>query len=102
MGAATANVDGDTDELIQSTIREEFTDCTVLTIAHRLNTVVFYDLVMVLDHGKLVEMAPPSALLNQPDSLFYSMCKKTGDLDTLIDTARQAQEEAARRRGAAR
>merc|ERR1712142_699030 len=57
---ATAAVDLETDALIQSTIRKEFHDCTILTIAHRLNTIMDYDKIMVLDSGHLVEFDSPA------------------------------------------
>lgn len=60
---ATSNVDSSTDQLIQSTIRTAFKDCTVLTIAHRLNTIIDSDRIMVLDAGNLVEFDTPAALL---------------------------------------
>lgn len=60
---ATSNVDSSTDQLIQSTIRTAFKDCTVLTIAHRLNTIIDSDRIMVLDAGQLVEFGSPAALL---------------------------------------
>ncbi|XP_050673788.1 multidrug resistance-associated protein 1 isoform X2 [Leptidea sinapis] len=75
---ATAAVDLETDELIQKTIRSEFASCTVLTIAHRLNTILDSTRVMVLDKGQLVEYAPPDQLLADPNSLFYSMAKDAG------------------------
>ena len=72
---ATASVDHNTDELIQSTIRTEFSGCTVLTIAHRLNTILDYNRVMVLDKGKIVEFDDPKTLLQNPDSSFYALAK---------------------------
>ncbi|XP_059046551.1 multidrug resistance-associated protein 1 isoform X3 [Achroia grisella] len=75
---ATAAVDLETDELIQKTIRSEFASCTVLTIAHRLNTIMDSTRVMVLDKGQLVEYAPPDQLLQDKNSIFYSMAKEAG------------------------
>ncbi|CAH3120303.1 unnamed protein product [Pocillopora meandrina] len=60
---ATAAVDLETDELIQQTIRREFADSTVFTIAHRLNTIMNYDRVMVLEDGSIAEFDAPSKLL---------------------------------------
>ncbi|XP_068632708.1 multidrug resistance-associated protein 1 isoform X2 [Battus philenor] len=75
---ATAAVDLETDELIQKTIRSEFASCTVLTIAHRLNTIMDSTRVMVLDKGQLVEYAPPEQLLQDKNSIFYGMAKDAG------------------------
>ncbi|XP_020285956.1 multidrug resistance-associated protein 1 isoform X1 [Pseudomyrmex gracilis] len=75
---ATAAVDLETDDLIQTTIRQEFKDCTVLTIAHRLNTILDSDRVIVLDKGLIVEYNSPEALLHNPSSSFYSMAKDAG------------------------
>ncbi|KAL0104455.1 hypothetical protein PUN28_017289 [Cardiocondyla obscurior] len=72
---ATAAVDLETDDLIQTTIRQEFKDCTVLTIAHRLNTILDSDRVIVLDKGLIVEYDSPEILLRNPSSSFYSMAK---------------------------
>jgi ATP-binding cassette subfamily C (CFTR/MRP) protein 1 len=72
---ATAAVDLETDEFIQATIRKEFSGCTVLTIAHRLNTIMDYDKIMVLDKGSIVELANPADLLSDPSSIFYGMAK---------------------------
>ncbi|KDR24195.1 Multidrug resistance-associated protein 1, partial [Zootermopsis nevadensis] len=75
---ATAAVDLETDDLIQTTIRSEFKDSTVLTIAHRLNTIMDSDRVIVLDRGLLVEYDTPEALLQNKDSIFHSMAKDAG------------------------
>ncbi|XP_014486459.1 PREDICTED: multidrug resistance-associated protein 1 isoform X2 [Dinoponera quadriceps] len=75
---ATAAVDLETDDLIQTTIRHEFKDCTVLTIAHRLNTILDSDKVIVLDKGLIVEYDSPDTLLRNPTSFFYSMAKDAG------------------------
>ncbi|XP_033614351.1 multidrug resistance-associated protein 1 isoform X5 [Fukomys damarensis] len=74
---ATAAVDLETDGLIQSAIRTQFEDCTVLTIAHRLNTIMDYTRVIVLDKGEIRECGTPSDLLQQR-GLFYSMAKDAG------------------------
>ena len=75
---ATAAVDLETDELIQATIREQFSTCTILTIAHRLNTILDSDRIAVLSNGQLVEMDKPATLLNQPNSYFKSMANGSG------------------------
>ncbi|XP_066255286.1 ATP-binding cassette subfamily C member 4-like [Euwallacea similis] len=78
MDEATANVDRHTDFLIQKTIREAFVDCTVITIAHRLNTIMDYDKVLVMDGGRAVEFAPPHELLQNANSYFAKMVAQTG------------------------
>ena len=76
---ATATVDQETDDLIQSTLRKEFADCTVLTIAHRLNTIMDSDRIAVLSDGQLVEMDSPQRLLEEPKySQFRSLAKDAG------------------------
>ena len=75
---ATAAVDLETDDLIQTTIRSEFKDCTVLTIAHRLNTIMDYDRIMVLDKGAIAEFASPNTLVEDQNSIFHSMVKDAG------------------------
>uniref|UniRef100_A0A671LIK8 Canalicular multispecific organic anion transporter 2-like n=1 Tax=Sinocyclocheilus anshuiensis TaxID=1608454 RepID=A0A671LIK8_9TELE len=74
---ATAAVDLETDDLIQSTIRTQFEDCTVFTIAHRLNTIMDYTRVLVLDKGKIAEFDTPTNLLAQK-GIFYGMAKDAG------------------------
>ncbi|KAJ8932364.1 hypothetical protein NQ314_014731 [Rhamnusium bicolor] len=78
MDEATANVDPHTDSLIQKTIRENFKNCTVLTIAHRLNTIMDSDKVLVMDAGRSVEFAHPHLLLQKPEGHFIKMVKQTG------------------------
>ncbi|XP_076672367.1 multidrug-Resistance like Protein 1 isoform X1 [Andrena cerasifolii] len=75
---ATASVDLETDDLIQTTIRQEFKDCTVLTIAHRLNTILDSDRVIVLDNGLIKEYDSPDTLLRNSSSLFHSIAKDAG------------------------
>ncbi|CAH0557933.1 unnamed protein product [Brassicogethes aeneus] len=75
---ATANVDLRTDELIQKTIKTKFCACTVITIAHRLNTIMDSDKVMVMDGGELVEFAHPYILLKNEKSIFHSLVLETG------------------------
>ncbi|KAM9817691.1 ATP-binding cassette sub-family C member 3 [Neosynchiropus ocellatus] len=74
---ATAAIDLETDDLIQSTIRTQFEDCTVFTIAHRLNTIMDYTRVLVLDKGQIAEFDTPSNLIAQK-GIFYNMAKDAG------------------------
>ncbi|KAM7382140.1 hypothetical protein PAMA_012825 [Pampus argenteus] len=74
---ATAAIDLETDDLIQSTIRTQFEDCTVFTIAHRLNTIMDYTRVLVLDKGQIAEFDTPSNLISQR-GIFYAMAKDAG------------------------
>uniref|UniRef100_A0A8C7VWD8 ABC-type glutathione-S-conjugate transporter n=1 Tax=Oncorhynchus mykiss TaxID=8022 RepID=A0A8C7VWD8_ONCMY len=74
---ATAAVDLETDTLIQSTIRQQFEDCTVLTIAHRLNTIMDYTRVIVMDKGHISEMDSPANLISNRGQ-FYRMCREAG------------------------
>lgn len=73
MDEATAAVDVETDAAIQKTIREEFAYATCLTVAHRLNTILDSDKVMVMDKGKVIEYDSPQKLLSDPQSSFYSL-----------------------------
>ncbi|CAG09356.1 unnamed protein product, partial [Tetraodon nigroviridis] len=74
---ATAAVDLETDNLIQNTIRKEFSHCTVLTIAHRLHSIMDSSRVMVLDAGKIIEFDSPENLLEKRGH-FYAMAKDAG------------------------
>ncbi|NWR31854.1 MRP3 protein, partial [Tachuris rubrigastra] len=74
---ATAAIDLETDDLIQMTIRTQFEDCTVLTIAHRLNTIMDYTRVLVLDNGTIAEFDTPANLI-AAKGIFYSMARDAG------------------------
>lgn len=76
---ATANVDPKTDALIQETIRQNFAHCTVLTIAHRLHTIMDSDKVLVMDGGQVIEFDHPYMLLQNHEGIFYKLVKETGN-----------------------
>ncbi|CAM1305331.1 ABCC4 (predicted) [Pycnogonum litorale] len=85
---ATSNVDHCTDALIQQTIRSKFEECTVLTIAHRLNTVLDSDRILVMDEGNIIEFDSPFVLANNTSSKFYEMIQDTGPAaETLLRRA---------------
>ncbi|XP_054726613.1 probable multidrug resistance-associated protein lethal(2)03659 [Anastrepha obliqua] len=93
---ATANVDPQTDAFIQLTIRSKFKNCTVLTIAHRLHTIMDSDKVLVMDAGRAVEFGAPFELLTESKTkVFYDMVKQTGNstFENLLMVARKAYEE---------
>ncbi|KHN70623.1 Multidrug resistance-associated protein 1 [Toxocara canis] len=89
---AAASVDLETDALIQKTIREQFAACTVLTIAHRLHTVIDSDRLLVLEAGQVKEFDSPKRLLEDRKSLFYSMAKESGITTLLVLEAGQVKE----------
>lgn len=75
---ATANVDPQTDALIQRAIRVKFRECTVLTVAHRLHTVMDSDRILVMDAGRAVEFDYPHVLLQRADGILRNMVDATG------------------------
>ncbi|CCD23098.1 ATP-binding cassette transporter YOR1 NDAI_0B00640 [Naumovozyma dairenensis CBS 421] len=75
---ATSSVDYETDGKIQARIVKEFGDCTILCIAHRLNTILNYDRILVLEKGEVAEFEKPKVLFDQEDSIFRSMCLRSG------------------------
>lgn len=87
---ATASIDYKSDSMIQQTIREEFSSSTILTIAHRLRSIIDYDKILVMDGGRVVEYDHPYVLITNKDSLFYSMCENSGEVDSLTKLAKEA------------
>jgi ATP-binding cassette subfamily C (CFTR/MRP) protein 1 len=83
MDEATASVDMDSDALIQKTVREAFSECTTLTIAHRLNTIMDSDKILFLDSGKVSEYDDPQTLLKNA----------TGDFSRLVEKSGKTQEK---------
>ncbi|GKT27779.1 Multidrug resistance protein [Aduncisulcus paluster] len=75
---ATASLDNESDTAIQKVLREEFAHCTLLTVAHRLHTVIDYDRVMVLGDGRVLEIGIPHELLESDESEFAFLVKETG------------------------
>jgi ABC-type multidrug transport system fused ATPase/permease subunit len=76
MDEATANIDVKTEELIQELIYKEFKESTVMTIAHRLNTIIQSDRVLVLHHGQKIEYDHPKTLMNDPETVFSQLVKE--------------------------
>lgn len=91
MDEASANVDIETDRLIQRTIRKKFRASTVFTIAHRLETIISYDEVWVLNNGELSESGTPYELASNQSSLFHDLIEHTGERkDVLMKAAARA------------
>ncbi|KAG0234216.1 hypothetical protein BGX31_004638 [Mortierella sp. GBA43] len=87
MDEATASVDFATDEKIQTTIRNELGDSTLITVAHRLRTIMDYDRVLVLEQGRVVEFDSPINLITNPSSRFRDMVDKSGEVEALFELA---------------
>ncbi|KAJ7751195.1 P-loop containing nucleoside triphosphate hydrolase protein [Mycena maculata] len=79
MDEATSQIDSRLDDQIQQTIREELSGAIVITIAHRLKTIMDYDRILVLDDGELLEFGPPKTLLQKMGGAFREMCRKSPD-----------------------
>ena len=95
MDEATASIDEKTDETIQRMIRKEFKETTVITIAHRLNTIIFYDRILVLDNGEVQEYDTPLKLVKDPNSFLGKLIRKTGKsfMEKIIAMAEKGAEE---------
>ncbi|GAB7347716.1 hypothetical protein MBLNU459_g5273t1 [Dothideomycetes sp. NU459] len=90
MDEATASIDYATDAKIQETIREIRN--TTITIAHRLQTIIDYDKVLVLDRGEVVEFGDPYDLVRKADGIFKGMCEMSGDFELLEKEAKKAYD----------
>lgn len=89
---ATSAIDYNTDAVIQQSLRTELrSDVTVITVAHRLQTIMDYDKIMVLDAGRLVEFDTPRALLQKKDGLLYTLVEQSADKDQLYAAAHGKQ-----------
>lgn len=84
-----------TDALIQDTIRRKFADCTVLTVAHRLNTIIDSDRVLVMDAGYAVEFDTPYSLIKRPNGVFQNMVFSLDfpQVDRLVKVAEKRHNE---------
>lgn len=78
MDEATANVDNETDRIIQKIVKERFNDCTLMVIAHRMRTIIESDKILVVDKGFCKEFESPKKLLSDPNSIFSQMVLSTG------------------------
>ncbi|KAF9363703.1 hypothetical protein BGX34_003505 [Mortierella sp. NVP85] len=93
MDEATASVDFETDLKIQTTIREEMADATIITIAHRIRTIADFDRVLVMNAGELAEFDKPYKLMTTDDSLFRSMCERSNEFDALLAIAQEKERK---------
>ena len=92
MDEATASIDYATDGKIQDTLRD-VKESTILTIAHRLQTIIDYDKVLVLDKGEVIEYDAPWELISREGGIFRGMCETSGDLEALTEGAKQAAKK---------
>ncbi|KAJ3268798.1 hypothetical protein HDV01_002284 [Terramyces sp. JEL0728] len=84
MDEATSSIDGDSDKLVQQAIQQHFEATTVISIAHRLNTIAGFDRVIVLDKGKIAEFNTPHELLQNRDSIFSQMTDASGQANAQL------------------
>ena len=91
MDEATASIDYATDAKIQQTIHELRN--TTITIAHRLQTIIDYNKVLVLEKGEVVEFGHPWELISKEGGSFRGMCEMSGEFDALLRNAKKAYED---------
>jgi ABC-type multidrug transport system fused ATPase/permease subunit len=87
--------DHKTDEAIQEVLRENLTGVTTLCIAHRLKTVIGFDKILVLDHGHVLEYDTPYNLVQDENSSFRDLCRRSGEEALLLRMAEQAEKNRA-------
>ncbi|KAH8798081.1 hypothetical protein DL96DRAFT_1539779 [Flagelloscypha sp. PMI_526] len=87
---ATSSIDFATDAKIQQTIRQEFEGALLITVAHRLRTIIDYDRLIVLDKGKIAEFDTPLALIQKEGGIFRNMCLKSGTFQELLEKAEES------------
>lgn len=92
MDEATASIDYATDSKIQDTLHD-VKESTILTIAHRLQTIIDYDKILVLDKGKVIEYDAPWELISREGGIFRGMCEMSDDLEALIEGANKAAQK---------
>ena len=87
---ATAALDSDTNAAVQQVLHEHFSDRTIFTIAHRLDTIIDSDRILVMNAGKVAEYDTPESLLADPESIFYELCMNTGraQFEVLVSRAK--------------
>ena len=73
----------ESDQHIQQVMRTAFTDCILITVGHRLSSIIDYDRIAVLDQGHLLECDTPATLLAKEDSAFHTLCRNSGDYEEL-------------------
>jgi ATP-binding cassette, subfamily C (CFTR/MRP), member 1 len=90
MDEATAALDSDTNAAVQKVLKAHFSDRTIFTIAHRLDTIIDSDRILVMNAGVVAEFDRPVVLLENPESIFYELCMNTGkaQFDVLVAKAR--------------
>lgn len=91
MDEATAHIDNKTDQIVQEILQTKFNESTILTIAHRLRTVIKYDRIMYIEEGSIGEYEDPYLLLQNPDSKFYHLVEEGGP-EFLAEMTKMAKE----------